>query len=304
MRAPGPVDGFFHLPGGLLLPYRQWAPPEPPRGVILALHGFNDSRDAWEYPAPALAARGYLVVGPDLPGFGAAPGRGRWPGTARLVETAAALSAALAACHPGLPLYLLGESMGGAIGLVLGARPDRPPLAGYVLAAPAVWGRAEMTVIERLALWTAVRLAPSARLSGRAAHIRASDNDAALWRLSLDPLTLTRTRVDALAGLVELMDEALAAAPRFAGPALVLYGGEDALIPKRAMRAAWRGLLAPPPRPIRLAYYPAGYHLLLRDHARNVVLADIAAWLADPAAPLPSGAEAAARAFLAGSKSV
>lgn len=299
MREPGPIDGFFTLSGGLVLPYRVWAPPGPPRGVILALHGFNDSRDAFEYPAPVLAAAGYRLIAPDLPGFGSAPMRGRWPGTARMVGVAREMCGMLRAESPNLPLYLLGESMGGAIALVLGAEPAPPPVAGYVLAAPAVWGRAEMTVIERLALWAAVRLAPGARLSGRAAHVRASDNEEALWRLSLDPLTLTRTRVATLEGLVELMDAALAACTRFPGPSLVLCGGHDELIPQRAMRRAFTALTAPPPRPNRLAYYLEAYHLLLRDLGRAVVLGDVLSWLEDPGRTLPSGAEARARAFLA-----
>jgi hypothetical protein len=47
------------------------------------------------------------------------------------------------------------------------------------------------------------------------------------------------------------------------------------------------------------AFYPNNYHLLLRDLGRAVPIDDIIAWLLDPASPLPSGAEAAATAWLA-----
>ncbi len=42
----------------------------------------------------------------------------------------------------------------------------------------------------------------------------------------------------------------------------------------------------------RIAVYDAGYHMLMRDLQAEIVWRDIAAWLEDPAAHLPSGADA------------
>ena len=44
-------------------------------------------------------------------------------------------------------------------------------------------------------------------------------------------------------------------------------------------------------RTATLALDNTGYHMLLRDLDAEPVLADIAAWITDPAAPLPSGRE-------------
>mgnify|MGYP003341831275 CR=1 FL=1 len=43
----------------------------------------------------------------------------------------------------------------------------------------------------------------------------------------------------------------------------------------------------------RLAFYRNGYHLLLRDKEGPRVAADVAAWIGDHEAPLPSGADVA-----------
>ena len=91
-------------------------------------------------------------------------------------------------------------------------------------------------------------------MTGRVARVTASDNREAIKRLSQDPLTIHGTRFDAVRGLVDLMDAALAAAPRFRAPALFLYGGKDELIPDKATAATWRGL---PEGPVR-AFYPGG----------------------------------------------
>jgi acylglycerol lipase len=125
-----------------------------------------------------------------------------------------------------------------------------------------------------------------------------TDNDAAWGRLSRDPLTVTDTRVATVKGLVDLMDAALAGSGHIRAPALFLYGGHDELVPKPAMAAAWRAA-AQSDGQVQFAFYPKGYHLLERDHEGPVVTADVAHWLNDPGAPLPSGADARARAWIA-----
>ena len=50
----------------------------------------------------------------------------------------------------------------------------------------------------------------------------------------------------------------------------------------------------------RTALYTGGYHMLLRDLKAERVWRDIAAWIDDPRAPLPSGADARAQKLLAG----
>ncbi len=62
-----------------------------------------------------------------------------------------------------------------------------------------------------------------------------------------------------------------------------------------------RRLLAalPDPSRQRTGFYPGGYHMLLRDTQGERVARDITAWAIDRRADLPSGAEAAARAWLA-----
>ena len=91
------------------------------------------------------------------------------------------------------------------------------------------------------------------------------------------------------------MSQALAAASSFHAPALFLYGGHDELVPARATAATWRAMPAGPVR----AFYPDGYHLLLRDKDRATPIDDILAWIRHPDAPLPSGADLAAEAWLA-----
>jgi alpha-beta hydrolase superfamily lysophospholipase len=295
MRSAETADTFV-MPDGMPLPYRVWLPNGAVRSVVLALHGMNDSRDAWEIPGPELAARGMAIYAPDQRGFGATATRGYWPGTQGLVDDAREMTRLLRARYPDRPFFLMGESMGAAVLMVMATEPHAPHVNGYVLVAPAVWGRSKMSFFLRALLWVADHTLPGLELTNRGyVKVTASDNHDALVRLSKDPLTIHGTRVDATRGLVDLMDVALAAAPRFDARALFLYGGKDDLVPKRATAATWRAL---PGERTTLAYYPDHYHLALRDLGRAEIISDVVAWMKNPSAALPSGADVAAAAWV------
>ncbi|MFS3133987.1 alpha/beta fold hydrolase [Gluconacetobacter sacchari] len=289
-----PPDTVLRLPDGTRVPTRIWPARGRVRAVMLALHGFDDSRDAWEFAAPALVAQGITLYAPDLRGFGGMADRGLWAGTDQMVADARNEALQIARRHPGVPLYLMGESMGGAILTCLMARPDAPPVAGTILLAPAVWklGAVPETVLRLLAA-----TAPDWRLTGHElpVHVVAGDDMAAMRRLYFDPLTLRASRMRAVAGLAALMRQAAEAAPRLHGPTMVIYGGHDQLVPPPAMAALWRNL----PPGTRRDYIPQGYHLLLRGRSRQAATADIAQWITDPDRPLPSGGDIAAAAWQA-----
>jgi alpha-beta hydrolase superfamily lysophospholipase len=286
------------MPDGAELPLRRWVPVEKPRAVILALHGFNDYSQAFIEPGLDWAKDGIATFAYDQRGFGDAPNPGYWPGDETLEADLRTATGLLRAKYPDTPFYLLGESMGGAVLMAAAASPDPPPADGLILAAPAIWGRELQGPIPTGLLWFFAHTMPWLTLSGAELNIQPSDNIEMLRALGRDPRVIKETRVDAIYGLVGLMDKSLAAAPRIKSPALVLYGSREEVIPGKAALTMLRRLPPPPERP-RVALYPRGYHMLLRDLEAGVVREDIAAWIADPRAALPSHADARAEAALA-----
>ncbi|MGA8756715.1 MAG: lysophospholipase [Stellaceae bacterium] len=288
------TDSAFITSDGQPLPLRKWLPDTSIRAVILGLHGFNDYSQAFEIPGKAWAKDGIATYAYDQRGFGGAPERGLWPGRAALAADVATACSILRRLYPGVPLYLLGESMGGAVAIVAMTGESRTPIPdvdGVILTAPAVWGRSTMDLLPRIALWAGVRLMPDLKLTGQSLHILASDNIPMLRALGRDPLVIKETRVDTIWGLVNLMDAAFASAPDLRVPLLLMYGAHDEIIPKPPIGRFVREL----PRDTRhrrsFAYYPHGYHMLLRDLESPIVSADIAGWILMPTAPLLSGAD-------------
>jgi acylglycerol lipase len=295
------TDREFIADDGTRLPLRKWLPRDGVKAVILALHGFGDYSNAFAMPAQIWAERGIATYAFDQRGFGGAPGRGLWAGADWLAADAVAASRILRRTYPGRPLYLLGESMGSAVAVLAVTGPaSAGPAAisaanvnGVILSAPAVWGRATMDLVPRVALFAAVRLFPDMFLTGRGLRVMASDNLPMLEALAKDPLVLKGARVDTIYGLVDLMDAAFASAPQLTAPTLVMYGAHDQVVPRPPLQQFVAHLPSDPGHERRLAYYPQGYHLLLRDLDGAAVAGDVVSWVLDRAAPLPSRADAA-----------
>jgi acylglycerol lipase len=279
---------------GARLPYRAWLPEKNPRAVIVALHGFNDYSHAFEIPGEYMRLRGVAVYAYDQRGFGLTPSTGVWAGEENLLRDAADMVNAVHARYPGTPLYLLGESMGGAVAIDAVTSPGFPEADGLILSAPAIWGGETMNPLFRLSLWTFAHVNPKKQLTGEDLHILASDNIDMLRALGGDPLVIKGTRVDTIWGLVRLMDHAYDRFGLVKMPTLVLYGAHDQVIPPEPIRKAMHKA----GKETTIAYYPLGYHMLLRDLHGDVPVRDMLAWMKNPARGLPSGHDLSAKKFL------
>ncbi|MDP1752271.1 MAG: alpha/beta fold hydrolase [Reyranella sp.] len=289
VTAEGSPDRYVAA-DGTALPLAVWpATNGAPTAVILGLHGYGDYRNAWEDPAAIWAKAGITTYAYDQRGFGGSPTRGRWAGTDSLVEDARAMAALLRARHPGVPLYLAGESMGGAVALVAADR--QIDVDGLILLAPALRSRDTFGPLASGGLWFFAHTIPWMPSGPTSIDYKPTDNPKTLEKLRNDPMMLRQTRLDMGYGLVDLMDAARNAASRIDRPYLMQYGLGDRIVPRSPIRAAIEIM---PRRPdSQLAFYRDGYHLLLRDKAGAIVATDIVAWTSNHEAALPSGADAA-----------
>ena len=285
VRAPAVEGAGLVVRDGVRLPLERWRPAGPPRAVVLALHSFGDYRLGLEQAGRWLAARGIEVFAYDQRGFGGAPHFGLWAGADALVDDLADAVAAVREAAPGAPLYLLGESMGGAVVLDLMGRPDAPEVAGLLLATPGVREGVRIRYLVDAFMWTAAHTFPAFSLTVRRER-EARLSDAARARFALDPLVVREVRADAYDGLLELSDRASAAAYRVQAPTLLLYGGADGFVQQVSICAAFRALRGP-----RLGLlHPEAPHLTLQWREADRLLADMAAWIAGEPPPSLSGA--------------
>lgn len=278
---------------GFSLQLHHW-PADEPTAIVLALHGFNDYGGGFAAIAEHFTERQVSLYAYDQRGFGGSEPRGFWPGHELLAKDAVTAAGLLSRRYPQQPVYLLGKSMGAAVAIMA---VDSAPgaVAGSLLVAPAVWSRQTMPWYQRFSLWLGNTLTPGANLPsslGGRLGIRASDDDDMLRALSQNPMMLRGASIGTIDGLTTLMDKALAASARLPGPALILYGDNDQIIPARPLCRMVQQLPSQQSHHWRMTLYPGGYHMLTRYSGTAQVVDDMLAWLPHSgSALLPSGHE-------------
>ncbi len=280
------ADNFRH-------PVKAWLPIDHEINfAIVALHGFNDYSNAFATAGEALSQEGVAVYAYDQRGFGGTAYRGYWHGAEIMAQDLHTFISLVHERHQGVPVFVLADSMGGAVALKANAM--RPlDASGMILVAPAVWGRETMPWYQRFVLWLSANTFPMAKVTGSSLGRKASDNDEMLKQLGRDPLVIHESRIGTLWGLTNLMDDALEASSQIRSSTLLLYGKNDQIIPENAVREMIKRLPKTAKKYIKIAIYENGYHMLLRDLHGDVVISDISAWMKGPSANLPSRADLA-----------
>lgn len=265
-----------------------WDTTETPEIVIVGVHGMNDYANAFHMAAPYWAERGVKTYAYDQRGFGRSIGRGDWPEEELMREDLRTAVSLVRAQYPDATLAVVGISMGGAMAMTAFGS-DRPPqgVDRVVLSGPGLRGWGALPMVQQIALWTSVRVRPGWIVRPpRFVKIEPSDNVEMLRRLWEDPLGIKTNKIEQVHGVVTLMENAHRAAADLPNeiPMLLTYGAKDIVIPEKGVRRTAKRL----PDHVRTAYYPDGYHMLLRDLQAEIVFEDVLAFLRDPDAALPS----------------
>jgi len=273
--APGIDNERYVTRDGLKLGLKHWDAADPV-AIIVALHGMSDYSNAFAMPAPYWTQKGISTYAYDQRGFGRSPEPGVWAGSEVMRRDLRDFVDVVRAQHPGIPVFVLGESMGGAVAMTAFAAPPVPHADGLILIAPAIWSWRTMPITYRVALWSVAHTFRAMTLSGSGLKIVPSDNIEMLRANGRDPLFQKNARVDAVYGLAYLMDEAYSSAFRIKAPMLFMYGGNDQIIPHAPTKTVVDELGSN----ATVKLYSNGYHMLLRDLDHEPRWADVANWVA------------------------
>jgi alpha-beta hydrolase superfamily lysophospholipase len=276
---------------GYVLPMKTWSSTDDPIAVVLAMHGFNDYSHAFDGVANTFADNLITTYAIDQRGFGASEQHGIWAGHTIMQSDLVATVNLLCEKHTDLPLFLLGESMGGAVILSAVQQLERTCIKGVILLAPAVWGWQTMPWWQTVPLRLLAHTLPEMTVTGEGLDIHPSDNEEMLRALGRDPLIIRETRVDTIYGLTDLMEAALVNSGALRMPALILYGEHDEIIPPTPFCEMFNNLPDRAASHWRLVLYPNGYRMLSRDLQGEVVIRDMVTWIHNQRAWLPSGHE-------------
>jgi alpha-beta hydrolase superfamily lysophospholipase len=265
---------------GLPLHLRHWPAPGPARGQVLIVHGLGEHIERYAHVAATLNAAGWSVHGWDHRGHGKSGGkRGDIPDHDALLRDTARVIDAVRRPHG--RFVLLGHSMGGAIAARFAAEAlaSTPaawsrPLDGLVLSSPAL--DAGLSGAQRLALALAENLAPGLAVGNGLKPEWISRDPAVVGAYENDPLVHDRITARLTRFIVDAGERAIADAPRWAVPTLLMWAGADRCVAPRGSEAF---AAAAPPEALATRPWPELYHEIFNEPEKAEVLGVLTEWL-------------------------
>ncbi len=270
------ASGSLHGVRGRRIFWRSWTPDDAAaRAVIVLVHGLGEHSGRYGHVVARLVAEGYAVHTVDHRGHGRSDGpRAFIEDMDDVVADIDTLVGEAVAAAPGVPVFMLGHSMGGLIGLRYAlAHQDR--LAGLILSAALAQLDAVPRPLELVGRLLSV-IAPRAPLIAIDAALVSRD-PAVVEAYRSDPLVHhgkvpARTAVQ-LADTVERFPSTVSA---ITVPTLILYGTADGLCPPAGSVMLGERIGA---ADMTVKAYDGLFHEILNEPERETVLADIVAWL-------------------------
>lgn len=253
--------------GGKIAVHR-WIPDGDVRGLVVLAHGIGEHAKRYDHVAAHLNADGFVVIGPDHYGHGLSDGE---PGLIEdievLVTDFGTVADAAKAEFPGIPVVVLGHSMGGII-TTRAMQRGLTPADAWVLSGPVVGGNPGIFALLELDPIPPVPIDPG-MLSRDPAVGEAYGSDPLVYHGPLVRPTL-QTLKDVV-GVIASAD------PIGDIPTLYLHGEEDPLAPYEISKAAVEGLGL---SNLEQKSYPEARHEIFNETNQDEVLADVSAFLA------------------------
>jgi alpha-beta hydrolase superfamily lysophospholipase len=279
------TESHFTGARGHSLLRRTWASPEPER-VLVLVHGYAEHSGRYDHFGTWFASRGCAVSGYDHQGHGRSSGPRchvrRFSDFVDDLEIAVRMARDE---HPGLPLFVVGHSMGGLVtASYLVER--QPALTGAVLSGPALaLGQGAPRVRVAIARLLG-SVAPRLRLpSGLDANGISRDPEVVRAYLA-DPLVERTMTARLAAELFAAIERTAPAAAKVRVPLLLLHGEDDPLCPAAGSVAFHAGLEVPGSA---IEVFPRLRHEIFNEPEQETVFARLYEWISGLGDPEPQG---------------
>jgi alpha-beta hydrolase superfamily lysophospholipase len=245
------------------------------RGVVIIVHGLGEHAGRYDHVAQQLNAWGFAVRGYDQCGHGESGGaRGSLPSDTRLLDDLADMvDSTRARMRKGLPLILLGHSMGG---LVVGrfVSLKMREVDGLVMSSPAL--NAGMNAFQKLLVSILPKIAPDLRVGNGVKPQFISHDPAVVAAYKADPLVHDRISARLARFIAEAGPQTVALAAQWTVPTLLLYAGDDRLLNPQGSRDF---AAAAPKDVVTTLCFDALYHEIFNELDAKPVFAALRQWL-------------------------
>ena len=260
--------------GELNLYFRSWQPTTAPRGVVVIVPGFNSHSGYYTWVAERFVADGLAVYALDLRGRGKSDGERFYVNSfADYVSDVTSFVTLVKSREPGLPVFLLGHSAGGVVACLYTIE-HQAELAGLICESFAHQVPAPDFV---LAVFKGMsHVAPHAHIL----HLKNEDfsrDPKVVAAMDADPLIAHETQpTQTVAEMVRADERLKKEFPLITLPVLILHGAADKATKPSGSQLFFNTAGS---KDKTLKLYDAGYHDLLNDVDKDVVMQDITRWI-------------------------
>ena len=266
----------FTASDGDNLAVQDWHLPEEvqPRATVLVVHGLGEDAHRSDPFAQRLNGWGFAVRSYDQYGHGDSGGvRGGLPQSARLIDDLGDIVESTRSRQPGVPLVLLGHSMGGLVAASFVAR-GLLAVDALVLSSPALATR--LNAVQKFAMAVVPRIAPNLAVGNGLDPRYLSHDPAVVAAYRSDPRVHDRITGRLAAFIQEEGARVRAAAAQWSLPTLLLYAGDDRLVdPAGSREFAERA-----PQPLVTARcFPELWHEIFNERESEPVYTALKQWL-------------------------
>ena len=265
--------------------FYEWGDINTSEIIILAIHGYNDYANSFKLPAKYLSKNNIVTFSFDLDGFGKNDNSGFWFPLEVHRKLIKKELLKLKKKYPQKKIFLLGESMGGAIITSLMTHNKGLPIDGAVLVAPALWNFSEKNFFKSLFMSLISRLFPNLKVDSKGwVEVKASDNQEVLKELSQDKYFIHHPNLKSLYGIIELMDESYKDAKKFFSQpsynTLVVIPIKDEIVPRKPLiELLEQTKIKTNSFSSDFIIFESSYHMILRDMKGNNVTKEIKKWI-------------------------
>ncbi|MGH3687277.1 MAG: lysophospholipase [Pseudonocardiaceae bacterium] len=262
--------------------WQAWFPQDAASAAIVVVHGIHEHSARYAHVGDRLATAGFAVYAADHRGHGRSSGRrANIERMALIQEDLRSFVRFAAERHPGLPVFMVGHSLGGLIALLYACgapESGSTALDGLVVSGPAVTATAGSALARRLA-GVLSALVPNLGVAALDADYKISRDPEVVRAYRDDPLVY-HGRIKARTGaeILAAMQQLPAKLPGLSVPLLLLHGTDDQICPP-AGSVLVHGAVSSPDRTLRR--YPGLYHEVFNEPEREAILTDLISWLND-----------------------
>ena len=270
------TEQTFAAPDGLQLFYRAWLPDGEPKEAVALIPGYGDHSARLASVGEHLATHGFAAYAYDLRGHGRSHGtRGHVDVFDEYVADTAVFFDLVKESAPRERVTLFGHSFGGLVALTYVEQDPKGPV-GLILSSPFLKLRIQVPEWRARFVHLAAKLTPTSPIRNPVKGEMLSRDPDVAAAYEDDPLVDNLATVGWAEEALKAQTRARRRAETLSGPLLVVYSPDDPVSDPAAIESFVDKVTV---KDMTVLRYDGYLHETYNDLGKEVVLADIEAWL-------------------------